>query len=142
VVFGLLLFGLLAVVSVCGGLYKRFPIDKIIADRHRERHARKQIEDYIPHLTEKEANILGYLLKYNQKMFTATTDGGYAVTLISRGIVVRAMRGGQQASAFDVPYGVTDYVWNVLVKNKDKIVYKPEMNGRTEVHPWRVPSGF
>ena len=141
-VFGLVLGLILAIVSFWSALYERFPIDKLIAERLREKHAKKLIEDYIPHLTEDESNILGYLLKHNQKMFTAEADGGYAVTLISRGIIVRAMRGGQQASAMDVPYSVPDYVWKILVKNRGKIRYKALMKGSTEVHPWRVPSGF
>jgi hypothetical protein len=57
--------------------------------------------------------------------------------LISRGIIVRQMIGGQQASAMDVPMGVPDHVWDVLVKHKDQFPHKPEMNRGAEVHPWR-----
>ena len=53
-------------------------------------------------------------------MFTAEADGGYAVTLISRGIVVRAMIGGQQAAHDDVPFAVPDELWAVLQENKDR----------------------
>jgi hypothetical protein len=52
-------------------------------------------------------------------MFTGATDGGYAVTLISRGFVVRAMNPGQQALAEDVPWAIPDHVWEMLVRNKE-----------------------
>lgn len=141
-VFLLLLTTFLALVALGSATLKLAPVHKWAIAWFNTRARQREIEAYIPYLTEREQNILGYLLKYNQKVFTAETDGGYAVTLISRGLVVRVMRPGQQASAFDVPFAVPDYVWDVLAKNKDKIVYRPRMKGTTEVHPWRVPSGF
>jgi hypothetical protein len=40
--------------------------------------------DYIPHLTDKERQILGYLRHKKMKTFTADNDGGYAGTLLAR----------------------------------------------------------
>ena len=37
-------------------------------------------------MTDKERQIIGYLLRYRQKSFTCASDGGYANTLVSRGI--------------------------------------------------------
>ena len=138
-VFGVLLFGLLTLVSLFGAIYERVPFDKWLAYRLNKHRKLKAVEKYIPHLTEHESNVLGYLLKHNQKMFTGAADGGYAVTLISRGIVVRAMRAGQQASMLDVPFMVPDDIWEILVRHKDKIRYKAELNHGVEVHPWREP---
>jgi hypothetical protein len=138
-VFGALLFSLLAFASLVGAIYKRVPFDRWLAYRLDKHRKLKAVEKYLPFLTKHESNVLGYLLKHNQKMFTGAADGGYAITLISRGIVVRAMRAGQQASALDVPYMVPDDIWDVLSKHKDKIRYKPELDDGVEVHPWREP---
>ena len=127
---------MLAAVSFVSALYRNFPVVNWLSYRLDKRRKMKWVEAYIPHMTEREKNIIGYLLKNNQKMFTGAADGGYAVTLISRGIVVRAMRSGQQASVFDVPYMIPDDIWDVLIRHKDKITYKPRMKGGVEVHPW------
>ena len=74
-------------------------------------------------------------------MFTAASDGGYAATLLSRGIICVAVRGGQHVDMLDVPMVVPDHVWDVLMQHKDQFPYKPQRSGRRdgEVHPWRVP---
>jgi hypothetical protein len=137
-VVGLCILGIMLwVASVLGVLNSFFSPRLRLAHWSRVRQQRKAVEKYIPFMTDKEKKIIGYLLKYNRKTFTAATDGGHAVTLISRGIVVRQMIGGQQASAFDVPMGVPDHVWEVLEKHRDMFPHKPEMNRGTEVHPWR-----
>lgn len=137
-VVGLCILGLMLwVASILGVLNSFFSPRLRLAHWSRVRRQSKAIENYLPFMTEKEKTIIGYLLKYNQKTFTAAADGGHAVTLISRGIIVRQMIGGQQASAMDVPMGVPDHVWEVLEKHKDKFPHKPEMNRGTEVYPWR-----
>jgi hypothetical protein len=135
--FGLVLSGCLALVSAVTSVWKVFPADKWVVYRLKLWRQARRAEEYIPHMTKKEQDIIGYLLKHNQKMFTGAVDGGHAVTLISRGIIVRAMVSGQQASAFDVPFMIPDHIWNGLLKNKDKIKYTPELNRGTEVSPWR-----
>jgi hypothetical protein len=98
---------------------------------------RRDAERYIPFMTEKEKQIIGYLLKHNQKTFTAAVDGGYAVTLIARGIIVRQMAPGQQALEQDVPMGVPEHIWEVLQNHKDEFPYKPDIHRGVEAYPWR-----
>jgi hypothetical protein len=105
---------------------------------HRQ-HKRRVLE-YIPHMTEHEREIIAYLLAKNQKMITADRDGGYANTLISRGMLVMVARPGQVLDASDVPFAVPDHVWKVFSAHKESFPYKP-VNRRdgVEPHPWRVP---
>lgn len=84
----------------------------------KRRNYLKTIENYIPHMTDKEREIIAYLLNKNQKTFTCAVDGGYANTLMSRGIVV------------------PDEVWDILVKHKNQFPYKPTDD---KPHPWRIP---
>jgi hypothetical protein len=138
-VIGLLLGGGLALVALASTFNKLFSIRNYVLWLVEKHLQRKRTREYIPHMTETEQNVIGYLLKHNQKAFTGAFDGGYAVTLISRGIVVRAMRYDQQASENDVPYEIPDHVWEVLIAHKDKITYKPDYaRGGVETHPWRV----
>ncbi len=136
-VFGLVLFGGLALVSFLGAINNFFSLKRYILHRVRLHLQRKDAERYIPYMTEKEKIIIGYLLRYNQKTFTAAINGGHAATLISRGIIVTQMVGGQQASQMDVPMGTTDHIWEVLERHRNLFPHKPEMNRGTEVHPWR-----
>jgi len=88
-------------------------------------------------MTLREKTIIGYLLHHNQKMFTGADDGGYAITLISRKIVVRALQGGQVFYGEQTPYAIPDNIWDVLVAHKDQFPYDPPKE-KPEVHPWRV----
>ena len=72
------------------------------------------MREYIPHMTRNEKRIIGYLIHHNDKMFTGAVDGGYAVTLISRKIVVRALQGGQAFDAEDTPFAIPDDVGRFL----------------------------
>jgi hypothetical protein len=136
--FVLLICGFLAVASMLAGIFKFFPPKKWILHYVDVYRRRRDLRNYIPYMTEQERKIIAYLLHYNQKMFTAEADGGHAVTLISRGIVVRAMIGGQQAAHDDVPFAIPDELWPVLQENKDKFPHKPP-DDDVDVHPWRIP---
>lgn len=138
-VFVLILSGLLAVTSFITAFLKSIPLHKWAVRWFDERRAAREQEKYLDHLTDNECKIIAFLLHHNQKMFTGADDGGYAVTLISRGIVVRATNPGQRASAEDVPYAIPDHVWDMLVRNKAKFSYQPPPRGKTEPHPWRIP---
>jgi hypothetical protein len=106
----------------------------------KRRQQRKAVLQYIPFMTEEERKIVGYLLHLKQKTFTAATDGGYATTLISRRIVVRALVPGQAFSCEDMPLMIPDHVWDVLAEHKDEFPYTPPRHSNeVEVHPWRVP---
>jgi hypothetical protein len=137
---GLLLFGCLAVASFLSALFKFFPIQEWFVHWINIRRQKRATQDYIPHMTPQERQIIAYLLAKNQKMFTCSTDGGYATTLISRGILIRALMGGQVFASEDMPVAVPDHIWDVLVAHKDQFPYKPERGERGgEIHPWRVP---
>ncbi|MDX2074361.1 MAG: hypothetical protein SFX19_08380 [Alphaproteobacteria bacterium] len=87
-------------------------------------------------MTEEERKIIAYLLAKNQKTFTAAADGGYAATLLSRGIVIVLAQHGQQLNMEDVPMTIPDPLWDVLVQHKDKFPYNPD--DESEAYPWRV----
>jgi hypothetical protein len=137
-VFVLVLSGMLTITSFGTAFLKSIPIHKWAVRSFHERRAARELEKYLDHLTVEERKILTYLLHHNQKMFTGAADGGHAVTLISRGFVVRAMNPGQQASAEDVPYAIPDHVWDMLIRNKERFPYKPPPKGEVERDPWRV----
>lgn len=106
----------------------------------REKQQRKAVRDYVPFMTEQERGIVAYLLAKNQKTITAEQDGGYAATLISRGILVRAMRPGQVADAMNMPFAVPDHVWDELAKQRESFPYTPpKRRDDGEPHPWRIP---
>lgn len=67
------------------------------------------MREYIPFMTEQGKRIVAYLLAKNQTVITAGQDGGNAVTLISRGLLIRAMRPGQVVGLTDVPFVVPDH---------------------------------
>jgi Super-infection exclusion protein B len=101
----------------------------------RIQQVKKAVEKYIPHMTEKDKEIIGYLLNKNQKVFTGNQDGGYASTLIAAGVIVYAHRHGQIMHLDDVPFAITDEAWEVLQKNKDQFSY----SGADDApHPWRI----
>jgi hypothetical protein len=137
-VFVLALSGMLAISSFIVAFLKSIPLHKWAVRSFHEKRAARELEKYLGHLTDEERKILAYLLHHNQKMFTGAEDGGHAVTLISRGLIVRAMVPGQRASGEDVPFAVQDHVWEMLLRNKEKFPYKPPPRGEVETHPWRV----
>jgi len=100
--------------------------------------AQQAAATYIPHMTETERNIIGYLLAHNQTMFTNTPDCGHARTLLSRGIVVIAARHGQPVTYHEVPFEIPDHIWAVLKEHQAEFPYTPPAPGITEIHPWRV----
>jgi superinfection exclusion protein B len=139
-VAGLLLFGCLALASFLSAAWKFFSPRKLFLHWITIRREKRAARDYIQHMTPKERQIIAYLLAKNQKMFTCATDGGYANTLISQGIVVRALTSGQVFRMEDMPVAVPDHIWDVFLAHKDQFPYRPERGERGgEVHPWRVP---
>jgi hypothetical protein len=129
----------LALASIASEAYKLFPLQTWILHWITIWRQKRDVRDYIPHMTPDERKIISYLLAKNQKMFTAAPDGGYAATLISRGIVVRALRPGQVFGYEDMPLAIPDHIWEVLLEHKDQFPYKPSRRGETEVYPWRIP---
>lgn len=104
-----LICGALAIASFLSTTLKVFPVQKWFShwvDRYR---AKRAVRDYIPHMTEREREIIAYLLAKNQKMITADSDGGYASTLLSRGIIRIAAQPNQHVDMTDVPMVVPDH---------------------------------
>lgn len=138
VVLGFLLFACLSLMSILSALDKFWTPGAWIKHWVATYRDAKRVEDYIPHMTESEKKIIAYLLAHNQKMFTGADDGGNAVTLISKKIVVYAVQPNQTVDTRDVPFAIPDHVWKVLLRYKDKFPYQPPPPGKTEPYPWRI----
>jgi hypothetical protein len=126
----------LAVASMLSALFRFIPPGRWILHWQkiaRERHA---VKSYIPHMTEEERGIVGYLLARNQKMFTGASDGGNATTLISRGIIVQALRPGQIFTSEDMPFAIPDHIWDVLAHHRDQ--FPSDDLDPDAPYPWRV----
>lgn len=134
--FAFVLCGLLALFSFLSSAYAFFPLHKWIAHYRKLRLERVATAEYIPHMTPKEREIIGYLLCHNQKTIRAAQDGGHAMPLISRRILILALQPGQIYSQFDTPFVVPDHIWEVLIASKSQFPYSPPRRG-PEVHPWR-----
>lgn len=100
----------------------------------RDQDAKHYVVEQLPHLDFREKQIIAYLLENNEKMFTTTVDGGYAGTLISKGIVVCALVPGQRCDQYRVPFKVPDPIWEVLTEHKTEFPYAP-----TRELPWSIP---
>jgi hypothetical protein len=135
---GFLVCACLALASMGSAALKIFPAQRWFVCWINTERKKSEIRKYIPHMTEREKAIIAYLLARNQKVFTVESDGGHAVTLISMGIVVRALRPGQMFRGTDMPVAIPDYIWKVLEKHKDQFPYTPRRDGQIEPHPWRV----
>ncbi|MHB8483387.1 MAG: super-infection exclusion protein B [Nitrospiria bacterium] len=126
--------GCLAITSILSALFRFIPVNHLIVQWWQHRQIRHSVEKYIPYMTDKEKEIIAWLLKKNQKTFTCDVDGGYANTLISRGIVVPALRSGQTFSTNNMPVVIPDHIWDVLERHKDRFPYTPT----DDTHPWRI----
>lgn len=97
----------------------------------------QRVVEEIQYMTDDEREIIAYLLAHNQKMFTNTPDCGHASTLVSKGIVVSAVRDGQAFTYYEMPFRIPDNVWAVLKQHAREFPYKPPARGERERHPWR-----
>jgi hypothetical protein len=134
VAFGLFLCGFLAVAAILSSR----PVQNLIVHRITIHKQKRAVREYIPHMTEKEREIISYFLAKKQKTFFYTIDGGYAATLISRGIVICGLRPGQAGSTHHIPFIIPDHIWSVLIKHKSEFPYKPPPLGENEIHPWAI----
>jgi len=110
----------------------------LVLRRFAIRREKRKVADYIPYMTPKERQIIGYLLKRNQKSFDCALDFGHAASLRGRGIIaINAVR-GQRLDADHLPVMVPDHIWDVLETHCDQFPYKPELgDSGVEVYPWR-----
>jgi hypothetical protein len=145
----MILFGSLSLISTVVASWRagHAGVSSVLAERRKRRSreaAEQAVRDYLPHLTEKERQIIGFLLAKNQKTFTATPDGGYARTLLARRLVLIIGQPGHEFDYYNVPMAVPDHVWKIFEENSDQFPYRPEYRGdgrrKTEVAPWREPS--
>jgi hypothetical protein len=140
--FAFLLCAFLATASVITAALKFFPIQKWVVHWRNIRKAKTGLRAYIPHMTQHERAIIAYLLAKNQKTFTASSDGGYAATLLSRGIVIIIAQPGQHLDPENVPMTIPDHLWDVLTEHKGDFPYTTPEDDEGEVYPWRVPWGL
>jgi hypothetical protein len=134
--FGLLLFGFLALASLVAVFNKIFSVREWVVDYINEKRFNNAVRAYIPHMSEKDREIIGYLLAKNQKQFTADQDGGYATNLISRKIVLYAYQPGQVFRGTDVPMRIPDNVWDIFKERQSEFPYNRP--GDVEPPPWRI----
>ncbi|MFA6206715.1 MAG: hypothetical protein WC689_10935 [Methylocystis sp.] len=134
---GALLFGFLWGAGTVGAFFDFFQPRVWIIHWVQERRERAHVRDYISHMTEKEREIIGYLLAKNQKVFTAAMDGGHAMPLLSQRIVIKALQPGQNFDSENTPMVIPDHIWGVLQAHKDFFPYKSPVD-EVETHPWRV----
>jgi len=138
-VIGALIFGSLAFAAVCSELSKRIKLGEKFDQWRLKRRDEKKVRDFIQYMNDRERKIIGYLLFHNQKTFQSEVAGGYAATLISRGIIVQSTVVGQAYDPGWAPFEVPDHIWKVLVDNRDAFPYDPPPNGEVERHPWAIP---
>lgn len=136
--FGTLAAGL-AFFGFVSSAYTFFPLHIWYLHYRKIRIEKQAAAEYIPYMTQKEREIIGYLLNHNQKIFVADVDGGFAVPLISRRICVRALQPGQAFDQSDTPFAVPDHIWEVLVAHKNEFPYRTPKRGEPPGVPWRVP---
>ena len=136
---GAVIFGCLSLAAIGNALTKAIKpgmrIDKWLLKRQKV----KEVLEFIPYMTDKDREIIGYLLYHNQKMFQATQDGGYAAPLISKGVIKISLRHGQTFDASHVPFEIPNYAWSVFEENKKLFPYNPPPKGKAEKHPWALP---
>lgn len=137
--FGFLVCGFLALSALVAALNKSVGIQEWVLYRFEKKRAQNEIRDYIPHMTPKERQIVGYLLAKNQKVLEVDQDGGYANTLISRHVIIRYARPGRMARGTHVPMVVPDHIWQVLIRHKSEFPHQAAKPGQLEPEPWRIP---
>lgn len=125
------------VVELSGNALSRGGTPPRAAD-NAEARPEEDVAASLPYMTAKEREIVAYLLAHNQKMFTNTPDGGYANTLIAKGMVISAARPGQVCTFQDTPFAIPDNVWSVLVDHRDEFPYVESESGNEVPYPWRV----
>src|SRR5436309_8119909 len=110
---GLLLFGCLAVASFLSTFFEFVPVQNWLLHWITIQPQKRAARDYIPHMTPKERQIIGYLLAKNQRVFTCASDCCYAVSLLSVGILVSDLRCGLKFVMADMTVAVVGHIMAV-----------------------------
>lgn len=135
---GLVVFGCLSGVSILAAAWRSVEWTwGIVSKRVAKTKYRKAAEKSLDDLTKRERDILAFLVTKGERHFTTDVDGGYAASLIGRGLIHRALRPGQAFSQLSTPFSVDDDVWEALQKRKDEFKH-PAPDGRPPYvdSPW------
>jgi hypothetical protein len=114
----LLFSSLLAIASLINATFTFLQPKRWILHWIGIRRERRAAEAYVSQMTDRERQILGYLLEKNQSTFVADADGGYAMPLVSRGIIVKALRPGQVYDMSNCPWVIPEHIWQVLLTHR------------------------
>lgn len=135
---GAVVFGFLSLAAMAKTIVRVIGLRERFSGWRRRRLERRSVLGYIPYMTDREKEIIGYLLHHNQKVFQTDEDGGYAAPLISRGIVRRSGVPGQVIDVRRVPFEIPDHVWAVLESHRNAFPCNgPDREGATP--PWVIP---
>jgi hypothetical protein len=96
-----------------------------------ERH-RQKVLGYLDTLSDREYEILSYLVQKNQQSFTAEMGGTRIATLQQKGLIEMATG---IYSSIDWPYTIPNFVWEELQRCKDAFTEA----GLSGTPPWRDP---
>jgi hypothetical protein len=135
---GAIIFGFLSLGSLGSSLFKFYQPEKAYTAWRIKRYKLNEIREYIPFMTVKDKEIIGYLLHHNQRLFETAKDAGYAAPLLSKGIIRISAQQGQMLDLTRVPFEISDYIWTELLNHREKFQYKPPPRGETEVYPWAI----
>lgn len=138
---GFILFGLLWIVNVFAAVLRWLSPASWLHYWIQQGREQAHVRNYIPSMTEKEREIIGYLLARNQKLFIAPHDGGSAMPLISQRIVVSALQQGQTCDIGHYPMRIPDHIWNALLAHKEQFPDTSPLDGggRPCRPPWMSP---
>ncbi|CCD94320.1 hypothetical protein BRAO375_3450003 [Bradyrhizobium sp. ORS 375] len=92
------------------------------------------LAEEVDSLSDKERNILAFLLHHNQRMFTCAFDYGHAATLVARGIIRAAVQPGQAFDPENMPAELPLEVWRWLRPRREQFPYTGTEN---DPFPWR-----
>jgi hypothetical protein len=135
---GALLFGVLWIASALIALLNFVPPRAWILHYVDVRKERAHLRSYIPNMTPKEREIIGYLLSHNQKLFIGAYDGGHAIPLISQRIAIMAVQPNQAFDFENTPFVIPDHLWSVLQEHRSQFPWNARDDDEAEAHPWRI----
>lgn len=92
----------------------------------------QDLREYLPFLSDEERVVLGWLVEFQRKSFTAPIDGGNVVTLIHRRIVRSGLSGGQMFDPLDAPFYIPDHLWPILEEE-----FSDWSGSNPDEQPWR-----
>lgn len=135
---GAIVFGCLSLATMASAIVRAIKPGEQFGRWWQLRSEKRSVREYIQYMTDKDKEIIGYLLHHNQKVFQTAQDGGYAAPLISKGIVRLSARHGQVLDPNQVPFEIPDHIWAVLKSNQGKFPYCPPRDRQDAGYPWAI----